>query len=310
MNKKLISTKMKIFLLVMFILSVIFYASGCIILIQSNYNLSDYSYEFNIHPSSLRYNLDFTNNFLNFTNSYSSHDYELDNNISELDFNLNSQNIEVINNNNSILNIKIKSFSSSNTELNLVNSNNKMTFSPTVDIPSSADIIVSMPSYLSSKVTLKITTSSGDITINNLSTNTLNASSASGDINLRSTNLNYLYLSSSSGNMNISSSTTSNETNLTALSGSINGNGNFGALTGSTSSGDIKLTFKDNLNNTFLSSMSGDVNLHIPSFCGYEANFNTISGSLNNSENNMTNGDKSSKINVNTTSGDFDLQVK
>ncbi|MGL4664240.1 MAG: DUF4097 family beta strand repeat-containing protein, partial [Clostridium butyricum] len=166
MNKKLISTKMKIFLLVMFILSVIFYASGCIILIQSNYNLSDYSDEFNIHPSSLRYNLDFTNNFLNFTNSYSSHDYELDNSISELDFNLNSQNIEVINNNNSMLNIKIKSFSSSNTELNLVNSNNKMTFSPTVDIPNSADIIVSMPSYLSSKVTLKITTSSGDITIN------------------------------------------------------------------------------------------------------------------------------------------------
>ncbi|WP_156332279.1 DUF4097 family beta strand repeat-containing protein, partial [Clostridium paraputrificum] len=101
----------------------------------------------------------------------------------------------------------------------------------------------SMPSYLSSKVTLKITTSSGDITINNLSTNTLNASSASGDINLSSTNLNYLYLSSSSGDMNISSSTTSNETNLTSLSGSINGNGNFGALTGSTSSGDIKLTF-------------------------------------------------------------------
>ena len=46
--------------------------------------------------------------------------------------------------------------------------------------------------------------------------------------------------------LSVNSSTTSNETNLTALSGSINGNGNFGALTGSTSSGDIKLTFKDN----------------------------------------------------------------
>ena len=115
MNKKFISTKMKIFLLALLILSIIFYASGCVVLIQSNYNLAHYSDELNFNPNSLRYNFNFSNNFLNFTNSYSSHDYDITDDISEIDFNMNSQSVEIVNTNTDKLNIKIKSFSSSGT---------------------------------------------------------------------------------------------------------------------------------------------------------------------------------------------------
>lgn len=310
MNKKLISLKMKITLLVFLILSIIFYASGCIILVQSNYSLSDYSDELNFNTNSFKYNFNFINNFLNFTNSYSSHNYSIDDNINEIDFNMNSQDIEIVNTDSTELNVKIKSFSSSSAQLNLLKTNNKITFSPTVDIPDNAQVIISIPSDVSDRLTLKLTTSSGDINLNNVSSNTLNASSASGDINLNSCNLNYLYTSTSSGDINLTSVNSYIETNLYCLSGSIYGTGNFAVLTGTTSSGDIELTFENKLNNVYLNDNSGDIDLYVPSNCGYEVNYNTVSGELNSPEGILTNGDKSNTINVNTTSGDLNIQLK
>ena len=157
---------------------------------------------------------------------------------------------------------------------------------------------------------MKINTSSGDINVNNISANTLNASSASGDVDLNNCDLNYLYSSSSSGDINLNAVNSYVETNLSCLSGSIDGTGNFGVLTGTTSSGDISVTFKNNLNNVFLSAVSGDIDLYIPSDCGYEAIYTTISGELNSSNDNLFNGDKSNKININTTSGDLSIELK
>lgn len=310
MNKKFISIKMKITLLVLMILSFIFYASGCIVLIQSNYSLSDYSDEMHLNTNSFKYNFNLINNFLNLTDSYSSHNYNINSSINEIDFNMNSQNIEVINTDNSELNVTIKGFSPSSAQLNLLESSNKITFSPAVDIPDNADIIVSIPLEISNRLTLKFTTSSGDINLSNISSNTLNASSASGDISMNNCNLNYLYASSSSGDINLNSINSYIDTNLNCLSGSIYGNGNFSVLTGTTSSGDIEITFEDKLNNIYLNNNSGDINLCIPSSCGYEVNYNTLSGELISSESIMTNGDKSNTININTTSGDLNIQLK
>lgn len=310
MNKKFISTKMKITLLVLLSLSFIFYASGCIVLAQSNYRLSDYSDELHLNTNSLKYNFNFMNNFLNFTNSYSSHDYNINSNINEIYFNMNSQDIELVNTDDINLNIKIKGFSSSSYQLNLLESNNKITFSPSADIPENAEIIISVPSEISNRLILKLTTSSGDINLSNVSSNTLNVSSASGDINLSNCDLNYLYTSSSSGDINLNSVNSYIETNLYSLSGSIYGTGNFAVLTGTTTSGDIELTFEDKLNNIYLNDNSGDIYLSIPSYCGYEVNYNTLFGELNSSEGIITNGDRSNAININTTSGDLSIQLK
>ena len=56
MEKKFISTNMKIFMLILFLLSITFYASGCITLVQSGYKLSDYANELNITPNSFKFN--------------------------------------------------------------------------------------------------------------------------------------------------------------------------------------------------------------------------------------------------------------
>jgi len=57
MQQRLISIKMKIFMLLLFILSITFYASSCITLAQSGYKLSDYVEELNIDPNAFKFNL-------------------------------------------------------------------------------------------------------------------------------------------------------------------------------------------------------------------------------------------------------------
>ena len=301
MNKKLISTKMKMFIIGLLILSIIFYTSGCIILVKSNYKLSDYTNEINFRASS------FSNNFFNFINSSSSHDYNIDDDISEINFNINSQDISVVNTDSELLNVSINGFSAPNIQMNLSKNNNKMIFSSNVDIPDYTDIIISIPKSISDKIMLKITTRNGNININNFSYNSINLSSASGDICLKNSNLNYIYSSTSSGDIILDSVTSYIETNLSCLSGSIDGTGNFGTLTGSTSSGDISLAFIDSLQNVFLNSTSGDITLSLPSKLGYEINYSTIYGDLNSNNDLLINGDKSNKLNVNTTSGDLNI---
>ena len=64
MKKKFISTNMKIFMLVLLLLSITFYASGCVVLVKSGYKLSDYANELNINPDAFKFNLNI--NGLNF----------------------------------------------------------------------------------------------------------------------------------------------------------------------------------------------------------------------------------------------------
>ncbi|WP_294377536.1 DUF4097 family beta strand repeat-containing protein [uncultured Clostridium sp.] len=307
MSRKFIPIKMKIFILILIILSIVFYASGCILLVQSNYNLSDYSDEFNFNEDSFKFN--FNDTFLNFTNSYSSYDYDINNTISEIDFNMSSQNLKFITSKNNTLNIKINSFSSSSSKLNLITNNNRMTFSSTADISDDAEIIVNMPSDCLNKITLKITTSSGDIDIKGLSANAVNASSASGDVYFDKCNVNYLSCSSSSGDIYLNSINSYMETNLSSLSGSISGDGNFSVLTSKTSSGDMDISINNKLDNTFLASSSGDISLIIPSECDYNTNFSTLSGELTSSKNTLKNGDMSKTINVNTSSGNLCIDL-
>lgn len=305
MNKKLISKKMKIFLLIMIILSICFYVSGYIILIKSNYKLSDYSEELKFNSNSIPFN--FGNYIFDLINPYSSYDYDVSENLSEINFNITSQNIKVMNYNGNTLNIKIKGFSSSDMELDSVKTDNKITFSSNIDIPDYMDIIVRIPESISDKIMLKITTRNGDIDINNLSCNYINLSSATGNINLQNCKLNYIYSSNSCGDINLNSINSAIETNLSNAYGSINCEGNLGILTGNTTSGDINLVFKDYLRNVFITSVSGNIELYMPLSSGYEVSYSTLSGTLNASEEDLFNTDKSNKINVRTNSGNLNV---
>ena len=289
MKKKFISTNMKIFLLILFLLSMTFYTSGCITLVQSGYKLSDYADELHIDPQSFKFNFNLDKFNFDFNDSYVSMDYPINDNINEIDFNLNSQDIEVVNYDGDTLKVQIKSHSTISGPLSNTESGNKLILNTKYDTPGNASISVSIPYNFKDRGILKIITSSGDINTSNLSMNTLNLSTASGDINFNNV-------------------TTSTETKLASSSGDITGSGTLGTVTGSTSSGSINLQFKNSLNNISLNTASGSVTLSLPKDLGYKINYGTISGDLNSSNGQLSFGDESSLISVNTVSGDLNIK--
>lgn len=301
MAKKFISTKMKIFMLALFLLSLIFYTSGCFALVQSGYKLSDYSNELNINPNSFK----FDTNLFDFNASYVSKDYNLNDNITEIALDLNSQDINVENYEGKTLKVQIKSYGSISGELPETEDGDKLILSTKYDTPSNATITLSIPNSFNNRGALKLITSSGDIKISNLSLDTLNISTASGDTQVSNLNLNYLSSSSSSGDSHFSKVSVANETKLTSSSGELIGNGNFGKVTANTTSGDMDLQFDKSLKNSSLSSISGSISLSLPTNSGYKINYETTSGDLDSSSGKLSAGDESSIININTKSGDL-----
>ncbi len=308
MKKTLIPFKVKIFMLVLLLLSIIFYASGCIVLAHSGYKLSDYADELHINPKDFKYNFSLNKFNFDFNTSSTSKDYAINDNINEIDFNLNSQDVKVSNYDGDTLNIQIKSHSTISNELSETEGNNKLILDARYYTPSDSTILINVPKKFQDKGTLKIVTSSGDINVSNLSLGTLNISSASGSINVSSLNLTYLNLNTSSGDIDFNNIKTSSETRLTSSSGDINGNGNLGVINGNTSSGDINLQLINSLNNMSLSTHSGSVILSMPKGFGYKINYETVSGDLSSPNNQLTYGDESSLININTVSGDLNIK--
>jgi lia operon protein LiaG len=304
MGKKFISNKMKLFMLALFLLSITLYASGCIVLAQSGYKLSDYSNEINITPNSFKSDV----NFFDFNNSSMTNEYPINDNITEISLNLNSQDIKVENYEGQTLKVQIKSNSSISSELPETEDGNKLILSTKYDTPSDATITLSIPNNFNNKGTLKLVTSSGDIQVSNLSLDRLNISTASGETKVSNLNLNYYSSDSSSGDSHFSNLSILNETKLSSSSGELVGNGNFGKVTANTTSGDIDIKFEKFLNNSSLSSSSGSISLSLPKNLGYKINYETTSGDLHSSSGKLSAGDESSIINVNTTSGDLNIK--
>jgi len=308
MKKKFISTNMKIFLLVLFLLSMTLYVSGCIALVQSGYKLSDYADELNIDSQAFKFKFNLNKLNFDFNNSYISMNYPVNDDINEIDFNLTSQDVKVVNYDGEDLKVQIQSHSVPSGALPKTESGNKLILNTKYDTPSNSSISISIPYNFNDRGTLKIITSSGNINISNLSMNILNLSTASGDIGIFGTTLNYLSLNNSSGDINFNNLTTLNETKLTSSSGHIIGSGTLGTINGGTSSGDINLQFRNSLSNTFLSTDSGSVTLSLPLNLGYKLNYETTSGNLESSNKQLSSGDESPLININTISGDLDIK--
>lgn len=303
MARNFISTKMKIFMFSLFLLSITFYVSGCIALVQSGYKLSDYANELNVNPDSLKFDVNF-----DFNSSYLSRDYNLNDNINEIAINLNSQDIKVENYEGQTLKVQIKSNSSISGELPETEEGNKLSLSTNYDTPGNASISVSIPNGFKNRGTLKIVTSSGDINISDVSLDALSISTASGDTEVSNLNLNYLNLNSSSGEINFRKVAALNETKLASSSGEIQGEGTLGKITANTASGSMELKLENPLATSSLSSISGSIDLSLPKNSGYKVNFDTISGQLEAPSRKLSAGDESVIININTTSGDLSIK--
>ena len=90
MKKKFMSTSIKIFLLILILLTIVFYSSGCIILVNSGYKLSDYADEINLNDFNFYYSDE-----LGFNYKTSEKSYPINNNIKNIEISLESQNINV-----------------------------------------------------------------------------------------------------------------------------------------------------------------------------------------------------------------------
>lgn len=304
MRQKLISTKMKIVLLILLLLSITLYASGCIVLVQSGYKISDYSAEIkNLTHYDLEQYLDYNHFNFNFNSSSLSSSHEINDNINGIEMNFTAQDINVVSDSGKDLIVEIKSNHTINEVLPITENNNKLTISTNYDTPKSASILIRIPeSY--NKGGIKIITSSGNIQVSNLYLQSLNTSTASGDTYISNINSDYLNVSSSSGEINFSEIKNNLESKITSTSGDISGYGNLGILTGNSTSGSLDIKISDSLKDTSLSSTSGDITLSFPKDTGYKIDYNTLSGEYLGSDS-LSSGDESSKITLQTLSGDI-----
>ena len=308
MRQKLISTNMKIFLLILIVLSIIFYASGCILLVNSGYKLSDYADELNLTFHDI--NSYFNNEGLNFNlnGSIESNEHTINDNINSIEFNLTSQDIKLKNYDGDVIKVQIKSDNFHNSaELPVVESDNKLIFSTTPSNPANATILISIPYSFNDKGDIKVTTSNGYVDISNLSSKAFNLSTASGSIYMSNSNFNYLNINTSNGNIDLNNVSGSEETKISSTSGNIQLNGTPGLLSCNTNSGHINIRIKDTLNNTSLNTLSGHISLSLPENSGYKINYNTLSGNFTSDNKPLSFGDESSIINLRTSSGDINI---
>ena len=308
MRKKLISTNMKIFLLILLVLSIILYASGCILLVNSGYKLSDYADELNLTVHDI--NSYFNNESINFNlnGSVISNEQTISENINSIEFNLTSQDIQLKNYDGNVIKVQIKSDNFHNSDkLSAIEIDNKLIFSTTPSNPTNATIFISIPSSFNDKGDIKVTTSNGQVGISSLSSKAFTLSTASGSIYMSNSNFNYLSINTSNGSINLNNVNGSEETKINSTSGNIQLNGTPGVLSCATNSGYINIRVKDTLNNTSLNTLSGDISLSLPEACGYKINYNTLSGNFTSANNALSFGDESSIINLRTASGDINI---
>ena len=192
------STSIKIFLLILILLTIVFYSSGCIILVNSGYKLSDYADEINLNDFNFYYSDE-----LGFNYKTSEKSYPINNNIKNIEISLESQNINVNEYDGDNILVEIKNNRNSNAELSKTENGDKMIFNSNHSIPSRSTVNISIPQKIIKDLSLKLTTSSGDMNLSNLNINSISTFTSSGEIYMSNINLDYISLNSSSGDISL-----------------------------------------------------------------------------------------------------------
>lgn len=129
------------------------------------------------------------------------------------------------------------------------------------------------------KESLKIDSSSGDVTIDNFTLNNLNCKLSSGNLKFNALTVNNFDYICSSGNLN-AGSLNSKYSNLKSTSGNID-IGNFkGDLKSNSSSGNVKIAYSEFNNAVDIHVSSGRVDLKLPETAEFNLNAKASSGSV------------------------------
>lgn len=316
MKRKIISTKMKVFMSIFFTIFISCYLAGIIVLYNSDYRLSDYfdnwdfDFDFDFDWPNYKYSV---NDSENIVLEDSVNEINVDCSSLDLDFefyNDNSIKLELSGSVNKHLNYNDIINTNSSADKVIISTNETFT-----NFSSNLKLKVYLPN--SYKNELIISSTSGDIVLNDGILSNITISSSSSDIYLSSLIATSLNISTSSGDIECIDNVQSENSNIKSSSGDIDYYGKLGNTKVSTSSGEIFLSLSDLSKSSIVETSSGDVEIELSNNLGYIVNFNTSSGDFDfegednysKSGNNYTfyKGDKSHEINVNTNSGDLEI---
>lgn len=262
--KKLISTKMKIFMAFLLIGSITFFTSSMVVLYRSDFKLSDYT---NFGRWDLGWNnhhyYDYSNTFLdepltniqNLNMDFTGYDVEL----------------EVHSGSNLIINGN-PNFSSVDNSLNVTNVDGTLTILPS---NISRNILIKLPSSYNNNLDFKFT--DGYANLSNMTLKTLKIQCVNADLDINVVTLTSGDLSTTNGDITLKD-ISSNDLSANTLDGEIYSANLKGNVNLTTIEGDIFAGLSNEINNSKFNTTNGDVNLELPPDNNFLIDYNTVSG--------------------------------
>lgn len=321
-KKKLISTKMKIFMTLLLIGSIALFSIAGVVLYNSGFKLNNY---FNLKNPTLDY---FNNHYVDYNKESFSTTSSL-NGIENLNLDFNEYITSIETYEGEDIKVSVYPRNSNIQDISspiiITPDNNTLTIKANTDTLSKVnnndfEFLIQIP-YSYSK-NLNINLLSGDISLHNINLLNLTIKSTDSDITLDNLKSESATISVTNGNINTNNSTI-NKTSFDTVSGDIDLNNASGSVTLSSVNGDIDSTLTDSLTDLSINTTSGDVDLSIANNNNISVSFSSTTGefepnisdpSLNNlsipksgGSINFALGTGTSKIDVTTVTGDFAL---
>lgn len=267
--KKLINTKMKIFMVFLLIASITCFTTSMIILYNSDFKLTNFA-DFNM----------WNNKKHTYYSDYST--VILDQSLNDItnlniDFTGHDVTLEVHSGDNLIINANKPTLSTANL-LNVTNTNGTITISPS---GISKNILVKLPSNYTNNFDFKST--NGNVNLSNMNLQSFKIESINSDLNINNLTLALGNISTSNGNISLTN-VNSKDLSANTLNGEIYGNNLKGIVNLKTVSGDIFADFTNEITNSKIDTIDGDVSLNISENSNFLIDFNTVDGELDDYE--------------------------
>lgn len=294
--KKLISTKMKVFMVFLLITSITCFTSSMVVLYNSDFKFSNY-----INWNSWNdWNIGWEyNNYNDYTHTISDEpltdiqNLNLDFNGLDVIFQVHSGNTLTVNGG---INYEV---TNSIDALNINRENGTLTISPK-NIHTS--LLIKIPSSYTNNLSLKLT--SGSVDLSDMTLETLTIQGVNSDFNLTNITCSTGSFSTSNGDI-VLNNFTSTDLSADSLNGEIYSTGLKGNINLKTISGYIFSSLTTEVTGGKFNSTNGDINLEIPSDNNFSIDYNTVHGELSPpstsySSYDITTNNRNSKISIGT----------
>ena len=323
-NKKIISSKMKIFMAFLLLSSIICFTTAFIQLYYSDFRVDNYFNISQYYNNVLYWSKD--SNDLSGDEVYSKSIDLKDIDNMNIDFNNYPTVVQTYPGDNLSISIYSNNNSSSaqNKQIELLSNsvdNKTLVVTPAQNILSineyrnNISFLIKIPYSYSSSI--NINTSNGSIDLNNLNIKNLNIKTTNSDISINNLNSETTNISTTNGSI-VTNGLNTKDLILNTTDGSISSTDNFTNGIISTINGSIYTLISNNASNLSLNSTSGDVNVSIDKNSNLTLSYSTINGSLYreyyeddsdylNTDNTMKFGNGNGTVNVKTINGDLNL---